>query len=150
MSGVGKRLLEERKRLNLSAERFAALGGLKGNAQYKYESDERSPDAAYLAALYRAGVDVMYVLTGRRDPYVNEAEHQQLVAAYDAAPPTVRAAALGALIAGLGPAATVHTTPCKAPTPRRRLNCRRVRFRSTTPARKRNSGHRPRTGVLQT
>jgi transcriptional regulator with XRE-family HTH domain len=42
------------------------LGGVAANAQGKYESGERAPRADYLAALARAGVDVLFVLTSRR------------------------------------------------------------------------------------
>lgn len=68
MSGLGERLREERKRLGLSQADFGALGGVKANAQGKYEADERSPDAAYLSGLSAAGVDVLYLLTGQRTP----------------------------------------------------------------------------------
>ncbi|MFZ6875395.1 helix-turn-helix domain-containing protein [Undibacterium sp. Di27W] len=64
MSDLGDRLRDERKRLGLNQLEFADLGGVKKNAQMNYESGERSPDADYLSALLKAGVDVMYVLTG--------------------------------------------------------------------------------------
>ena len=72
MSGLGERLREERKRLGLSQADFGALGGVKANAQGKYESDERSPDATYLNGVMAAGVDVLYVLTGKRTPVTAE------------------------------------------------------------------------------
>ncbi len=72
MSGLGERLREERKRLGLSQADFGALGGVKANAQGKYEADERSPDAAYLSGLSAAGVDVLYLLTGQRTPVTAE------------------------------------------------------------------------------
>ncbi len=68
MSGLGERLREERKRLGLSQADFGALGGVRANAQGKYEADERNPDSAYLEGLAAAGVDVLYVLTGKRTP----------------------------------------------------------------------------------
>lgn len=68
MSGLGERLREERKRLGLSQADFGALGGVKANAQGKYEADERSPDSGYLEGLAAAGIDVLYVLTGKRTP----------------------------------------------------------------------------------
>lgn len=72
MSGLGERLREERKRLGLSQADFGALGGVKANAQGKYEADERSPDSGYLEGLASAGVDVLYVLTGQRVPVTAE------------------------------------------------------------------------------
>ncbi|MBJ9727516.1 helix-turn-helix transcriptional regulator [Burkholderia cenocepacia] len=53
-------------RIGLSQAEFAALGGLGKQAQLNYESDARSPDANYLAALSKVGVDVLYVVTGER------------------------------------------------------------------------------------
>lgn len=64
--GVGERLREERTRLGLNQEAFAQLGGITRNTQGSYEKGERNPDSVYLTAVLKAGVDVPYVLTGRR------------------------------------------------------------------------------------
>ncbi len=66
MSEMGDRLRQERKRLGWSQTEMGALGGVAANAQGNYESGDRVPRADYLAALANAGVDVLYVLTGRR------------------------------------------------------------------------------------
>ncbi|PHN59863.1 hypothetical protein AO268_17490 [Pseudomonas sp. ICMP 8385] len=66
--GIGERLKEERERLGLSQTDFAALAGASKNSQYNYEKGERSPDAAYLAAVAGVGLDVLYVVTGERVP----------------------------------------------------------------------------------
>lgn len=66
--GIGERLKEERERIGLSQTEFAAKAGASKNSQYNYEKGERSPDAAYLAAADEMGVDVLYVVTGRRTP----------------------------------------------------------------------------------
>jgi transcriptional regulator with XRE-family HTH domain len=66
--GIGERLKEERERLGLNQTEFAAKAGASKNSQYNYEKGERSPDAAYLAAADGMGVDVLYVVTGRRTP----------------------------------------------------------------------------------
>ncbi|WP_304351038.1 helix-turn-helix domain-containing protein [Comamonas testosteroni] len=64
--GIGARLREERERLGLNQEGFGQLGGVRKQAQLLYEKDERRPDSDYLAAVAAAGVDVLFVLTGRR------------------------------------------------------------------------------------
>jgi transcriptional regulator with XRE-family HTH domain len=64
--GVGERLREERTRLGLNQDAFAQLGGITRNTQGSYEKGERNPDSIYLTAVIKAGVDVLYVLTGRR------------------------------------------------------------------------------------
>lgn len=72
MSGIGDRLREERERLRFSQAAFGELGGVKANAQGNYEKGDRYPDAAYLAAVAEKGVDVLYVVTGRRTPHSAE------------------------------------------------------------------------------
>lgn len=66
--GIGERLKEERERLGLNQTEFAAKAGASKNSQYNYEKGERSPDAVYLAAADEMGVDLLYVVTGRRTP----------------------------------------------------------------------------------
>jgi len=63
---TGERLKEERKRLNLAQVALAEIGGVQRLAQANYENGKRMPDAGYLAAVARAGVDVQYVITGQR------------------------------------------------------------------------------------
>jgi transcriptional regulator with XRE-family HTH domain len=62
----GRRLAEERKRLGLTQVGFADLAGTSAAKQSLYENDRRELRAAYLARLVEAGVDVVYVLIGRR------------------------------------------------------------------------------------
>lgn len=45
---------------------FAERGGVTKKTQMLYEGGERFPDAQYLASIAETGVDVLYVLTGRR------------------------------------------------------------------------------------
>lgn len=66
MSDIGTRLKQERKRLGLSQRELGHFGGVAANAQGRYESGERVPKADYLAAVANVGVDVLYLLTGRR------------------------------------------------------------------------------------
>ena len=62
----GARLREERKRLGFKQAEFAALVGTDVPKQSLYENDRRELRAAYLSKLPAVGVDVLYVLTGRR------------------------------------------------------------------------------------
>lgn len=50
---------------------FAALGQVEKRTQANYEAGLRVPDAAYLASAAAGGVDVLYVITGRREPGPN-------------------------------------------------------------------------------
>jgi transcriptional regulator with XRE-family HTH domain len=63
----GSRLAEERKRLGLKQGEFADLVGTAVPKQSLYENDRRELRADYLARLADAGVDIVYVLTGRRN-----------------------------------------------------------------------------------
>lgn len=65
MHVIGIRLKEERVRFKYSQKDFAAIGGVKANAQSKYEQGHRSPSALYLSQLTDIGIDVQYILTGR-------------------------------------------------------------------------------------
>jgi len=67
MREIGLRLREERERLKLTQKAFGLIGGVEPNAQGKYENGNRSPKADYLAAVAQAGVDILYVVTGRRE-----------------------------------------------------------------------------------
>lgn len=70
--GIGDRLKEERTRLGLNQTEFASMAGVQKNAQSNYEKGDRNPDAAYLAAIATAGVDVLYIITGNRMPAAAE------------------------------------------------------------------------------
>lgn len=62
----GERLKGERTRLAMSQTQFAAVAGVGKTTQINYESGNRAPDVAYLAAVARIGVDVQYIVTGVR------------------------------------------------------------------------------------
>ena len=93
---VGERLREERKRLHLTQEQISAVGGVRKQAQLKYEKGDSTPAAVYLAAVAAVGLDVLYVLTGVPSPRL-EGEELALLRQYRAAPPAVRTAVMGAL-----------------------------------------------------
>ncbi|WP_323600747.1 helix-turn-helix transcriptional regulator [Pseudomonas putida] len=57
---------EERERLGLKQEDLAVPGGVNRNTQGSYERGVRNPDTAYLAGVATLGVDLVYVISGRR------------------------------------------------------------------------------------
>lgn len=82
---IGERLRAERDRLGLKQEDFAQAvkhQGAKGvtrQSQSLYEAGKRVPDAYYLQAVASLGVDVQYVVTGRRTvtrPFLRELPEQ--------------------------------------------------------------------------
>jgi len=68
MKEITQRLREERIRLGLTQQTLATAGGVLVNAQNTYERGVRVPNAIYLANIAKIGVDVLYVVTGRRTP----------------------------------------------------------------------------------
>ena len=67
MSTFSDRLREERVETGMSQTEFAAVAGVGKQSQINYESGKRHPDASYLSAIAGIGVDVLYILTGRRE-----------------------------------------------------------------------------------
>ena len=68
MDSFAARLRQERRALGLTQQKFAMLGGEEANAQAMYESGVRVPRSAYLVALSQHGIDVLYLISGRRTP----------------------------------------------------------------------------------
>ncbi|MBA1428439.1 helix-turn-helix transcriptional regulator [Pseudomonas fluorescens] len=76
MKEIGQRLCEERQRLGYSQQFLAQAGGVTVREQRQYELGEDLPRADYLAQLAGQGVDVVYVVTGKRSTVVNISRHQ--------------------------------------------------------------------------
>lgn len=100
---VGNRLKEERKRLGLTQEAIGLACGVAKRTQILFEQDAHVPGGAYFAAADELGMDITYVLVGRRDR-LTEADADLLDTWRNASAPA-RAAALAAL-GGISPAAT--------------------------------------------
>ena len=100
----GARLAEERKQLGLKQAEFADLVGTGVPKQSLYENDRRELRGAYLSRLAAAGVDVAYILTGRRTegPWLDE-EASDFLNAWLALPPGLRDA-IARLVDELGKA----------------------------------------------
>ena len=109
MVTLGERLREERERLACSQTELGGIAGVTKKAQINYEKGMRFPDARYLAALAERGVDVLYVLTGRRSATALSPEEQTLLGYYRDAPAAVRRAAMGALVGGALPGGMTMT-----------------------------------------
>lgn len=62
----GSRLREERKRFGLTQARLAALVGISAPTQIGYENNTRTPDASYVTAIEKHGLDEHYIRTGVR------------------------------------------------------------------------------------
>lgn len=100
---IGDRIRSERQRLDLNQTELGERGGVTKKTQMLYESGERFPDAAYLAAVSTAGVDVRYVVTGLRDsppPPTLTSEERVLLDTFRALEPAMRKRILAFVLAG--------------------------------------------------
>ncbi len=96
-TSIGTRLREERVRLGLNQEDFAATAHTTKRSQYEYEKDGAAPGATYLAAIAAAGADVQYIVTGDRSASALTDDEQRLLELYRRAPPGLRKAAVQVL-----------------------------------------------------
>jgi transcriptional regulator with XRE-family HTH domain len=103
------RLKEERKRLGLNQDEFAALGGVKKGAQFNYENGSRTPDSDYLAAVAAAGVDVLYLLTGEHALSALPADEHELLTGYRKLDVRAKARVLGVVEGSIEPTAMPPT-----------------------------------------
>lgn len=108
------RLKEERKRLGLNQDEFAALGGVKKGAQFNYENGSRTPDSDYLAAVAAAGVDVLYLLTGEHALSALPADEHELLTGYRSMDARGKAGVLG-MISGMSSPTTPASQAGNAP-----------------------------------
>lgn len=77
MNSISERLKEERNRLNLTQEDLSNLVGVSRRTQTNYENGLRNPDANYLAAIAKHGVDISYVLTGEHSVFPGQMDQER-------------------------------------------------------------------------
>lgn len=92
---VGNRLKEERKRLGLTQEAMAAACGVAKRTQILFEQDAHLPGGAYFVEADKLGLDVTYLLVGRRER-ITEAD-AELLQIWREATPHARGAAMESL-----------------------------------------------------
>ena len=95
---IGKRLVEERKRLGLNQTDFGRLGAVSKGSQILYEKGDGVPTGDYLAAIAASGADVQYVLTGVRSSVALTPEERLLVERFRSSTQGLRDAALRVLL----------------------------------------------------
>ncbi|MDY6991058.1 MAG: helix-turn-helix transcriptional regulator [Pseudomonadota bacterium] len=76
---IGTRLREERERLKIRQNDFSRFAGVTKQAQINYELNRRVPNANYLAKIAELGVDLEYVITGRRKNDLNQSDNLESV-----------------------------------------------------------------------
>jgi transcriptional regulator with XRE-family HTH domain len=68
LSDIGRRLAEERIAHEMTQTQAADIAGVTRKTVFGYESGQRAPDGAALAAWAGAGFDALYILTGQKAP----------------------------------------------------------------------------------
>lgn len=103
---IGERIKEERMRLGFTQPVLAEQAGAKKRTLIDWEKGVSSPTALQLQAMADVGLDVQYVVTGKRSAVALDADPElnELVRLYRSAPLAVKGAVLGALTAGAAPA----------------------------------------------
>lgn len=112
----GQRLAEERTRLDMTQQQVADALSIRREMWAKYEAGAE-PGASVLGRAAASGVDVLYVLTGKRPENAPSADEQRLLALYRLADIKVRQAVLAALATGEMPAAAKPSAVTRVPAP---------------------------------
>lgn len=87
----------------MSQAAFAGIGQATKVTQLRWEQGSAFPNAAVLEAWAKVGVDVLYIITGKRSVGPADTlspDKEVLLQAYDAAPVAVRNSALAVLLSG--------------------------------------------------
>lgn len=84
VEAFGRRLREERLSRSESQEEFARWGNVSKNSQLNYENGKTPPTVEYLVRLQTYGVDIGYLITGRRDNGDLGQRDRWLIDAFDA------------------------------------------------------------------
>jgi len=66
LEALGMRLRSERLKIGLDQRDFGEVAGVSKNSQSAYEQGKTPPTVEYLLRLEMRGVDIAYVLTGKR------------------------------------------------------------------------------------
>lgn len=87
MYSMGDRLKEIREQMGLTKTQFAQLANVSVSSQTNYEEKSRVPSGEYLAALAEKGIDITYILTGKKTINTElSSEEAALVENYRATP----------------------------------------------------------------
>ncbi|MPV86894.1 helix-turn-helix domain-containing protein [Ostreibacterium oceani] len=93
-------LKAERIRLGLGQLKFSELSGVSVNSQSNYETGKAIPNAEYLSRLADIGVDVLFLLTGKRNDLHLSNEEALLLSLFRDAPVGVQRHILAGLLQG--------------------------------------------------
>ncbi|MDR6584672.1 MULTISPECIES: helix-turn-helix domain-containing protein [Herbaspirillum] len=110
MEDFKTRLKGERKRLGLNQDKFAQLGGVTRDTQLNYENGSRKPDSDYLQRLSDAGIDVLFLFTGKLSVGSLSDDEEELLDGYRKLDLRAKARVLG-VVEGASDADTPPSAP---------------------------------------
>lgn len=114
LAAAGARLRSERLRLDINQSKMAEIGGVNRNSQSDYEAGKRPWSVAYMFAIRGAGVDVGFLLTGRRASEQLEDDETELLSCFRQLDPGERAAVIQVARSMAGrkaPSSRIHAEP---------------------------------------
>lgn len=106
---ISERIREERERLGIGQRELVERAGLKIRTYANYELGETTPTADAIIKLGDAGIDVMYLLTGRRSEPCLMAHEQALLDLFRKLDERGRGAVFGAAYGYTNPASMSFT-----------------------------------------
>jgi transcriptional regulator with XRE-family HTH domain len=74
---IGVRLSEERTRLGYSQADICGSCGISKRSYIHYESGDRSPDAEFLGAASKIGMDIQFIVIGIRSANFQSKRHDE-------------------------------------------------------------------------
>lgn len=102
-STINLRIKEERKRLKLTQQAFAAVAGAGKRTVIDWEKGVSYPNAEYLWRMHEAGANVNYIVTGMTQALpVDDASKQdkltaEMVKLFEQSSPSMKKAVMGLL-----------------------------------------------------
>ncbi|UCU93352.1 helix-turn-helix domain-containing protein [Hydrogenophaga taeniospiralis] len=72
LDGLGARLKDAREAQGFSQKDLAAAGGVTRFTQAGYENEATEPNTGYLKSIQETGIDLHYILTGRRQEFAEK------------------------------------------------------------------------------
>lgn len=99
---LGARLREERQKTGFSQTDFADLADASLQSQTRYETGQTLPKLDYLFALAKHGIDVTFVMTGKRSDSALSPKEQILLGYFNKLNPDNQDIAIGQIAALAG------------------------------------------------
>lgn len=133
LAAFGNRLRDERIRTRKNQVDFAELGGARKSSQINYEAGKTAPSVEYLLRLEQHGVDIGYVLTGRRSDGGFSADQGLLFDLFGKLSARERDAVMHLMMILAGQTVTADQIGDQARLARQTLQDRQLRFREKPP-----------------